>query len=117
MRYTRLFNDEQGIARFESLEFDLAERVFAPSAPPLDVSDPVTASGFMVLRSPAGWTDPAHPAPARQFMVMLAGRLEVTAAGETRTFLAGDILLVEDTEGAGHGSTVIDEVTMAVVRL
>ena len=116
MKYTRLFSDDDGIARFEDLEFTLVERTFAPPAPPLDLSDPVPATAFMVLRSPAGWTDAAHPAPARQFMVVLGGSLEIVAGGETRHFSIGDILLVEDTEGLGHGSTVIEELTMAVVR-
>src|SRR5215470_184393 len=117
MKFTRLFSDEEGVARFQEVEFTLVQREFAPPAPPLDLSDPIAATAFMVLRSPTGWTDAAHPAPARQFMIMLGGSIEVSAGGETRHFATGDILLVEDTAGHGHGSTVLEEVTMAVVRI
>ena len=117
VKYVRVYADDDGHARFEDLAFALAPRDFAPPAPPLNVSEPVDASAFMMLQSPAGWTDAAHPAPARQFMIVLAGSLDVTAGGETRRLSRGDVLLVEDTSGYGHGSTVLEDLTMAVVRL
>jgi hypothetical protein len=117
MRYVRLYSAEDGQARFEDLDFTLVAREFAPPAPPVEVSDPLDASAFMTLRSPAGWTDAAHPAPARQFMIVLAGSLEVAAGGETRLLSTGDVILVEDTSGPGHGSTVLEDLVMAVVRL
>jgi hypothetical protein len=94
----------------------MTEREFAPPAPPLDVSQPMEVRAFMTLRAPEGWNDSAHAAPARQFMIVRDGVLDVSAGGETRRFTSGDVLLVEDTSGFGHGSTVIEELTMAVVR-
>jgi mannose-6-phosphate isomerase-like protein (cupin superfamily) len=117
VRYVRLYTGGDGQARFEDSEFTLAPTEFAPPAPPVNVSEPVSASAFMVLRSPAGWTDAEHPAPARQFMIVLEGLLEVSAGGETRRLSPGDMLLVEDTTGPGHGSTVLEDLAMAVVRL
>jgi mannose-6-phosphate isomerase-like protein (cupin superfamily) len=117
MRYVRLYTGEDGRARFEDLEFTLAAQEFAPPAPPVNVSEAISASAFMVLRSPTGWTDAAHPAPARQFMIMLEGSLEIAAGDETRRFSPGDMILVEDTTGPGHGSTVLEDLAMAVVRL
>ena len=117
MRYVRLYTGEDGQARFEDLEFTLAPTEFSPPAPPVNVSDPLGASAFMVLCTPAGWTDAEHPAPARQLMIMLEGLLEVSAGGETRQFSPGDMLLLEDTTGPGHGSTVREDLAMAVVRL
>jgi len=117
VRYVRLYTGEDGQARFEDREFTLAPTEFSPPAPPVNVSDPLGASAFMVLCTPAGWTDAEHPAPARQFMIMLEGLLEVSAGGETRQFSPGDMLLVEDTKGPGHGSTVREDLAMAVVRL
>jgi mannose-6-phosphate isomerase-like protein (cupin superfamily) len=116
VRYVRLYTGDDGQAQFEDLEFTLAPQEFAPPAPAVDVSEPVEASAFMVLRSPAGWTDAAHPAPARQFMIVLAGSLEVSTRGETRVLSAGDMILVEDTTGPGHGATVLEDLAMAVVR-
>lgn len=117
LRYLRVYAGDDEQARFEDLEFTLAPKEFAPPAPPVNVSEPVEASAFMVLRSPAGWTDAAHPTPARQFMIVLEGSLEVSAGGETRLLSAGDVILLEDTSGPGHGSTVLEDLAMAVVRV
>ena len=81
------------------------------------MSDFVLASAFMMLRIPAGWTDSAHPAPARQFAIMVAGKVQITASGETRTLTTGDVLLVEDTSGPGHTFTAIEDALIAIVRL
>ena len=41
-----------------------------------------------------------HPAPARQFVLLLKGELEVEAGdGERRRFNEGSIVFVEDTKG------------------
>ncbi|HTE84216.1 MAG TPA: hypothetical protein VK821_05745 [Dehalococcoidia bacterium] len=43
------------------------------------------------------------PAPAHQFIVMLAGTTEIEASdGEVRRFEPGEILMVSDTTGKGH---------------
>ena len=117
MKYVRLYAGDDGQARFEDLEFTFAPRDFAPPAPPVNVSEPVEASGFMMLRLPAGWRDAAHPAPARQFMIIVAGSAEVAAGGETRLLSTGDVILVEDTTGPGHGTTVLEDAVVAVVRV
>ena len=117
VKYVRLYTDENGHSRFEDLDLQFAARDFAPPAPPLHVSDPTDASAFMMLRAPAGWADSAHPSPARQIMVVLAGSWEVSAGGETRTFSVGDVVLTEDTSGPGHASTVLEDTVVAVVRL
>jgi quercetin dioxygenase-like cupin family protein len=117
MRYTRIYNDNHGGAKFADEEFTLTTRGFAPPAPPAEVSDLVSAYGFMMLRLPRGWSDAAHPAPARQFMVLVSGKVEVVAGGERRTFVAGDVVLLEDTTAPGHGTTALEETVLAVVRV
>jgi hypothetical protein len=45
----------------------------------------------------------AHPAPRRQFIVQLAGEVDVEASdGEVRRMGPGTVVLVEDTAGPGH---------------
>jgi quercetin dioxygenase-like cupin family protein len=117
MRYTRIYSDANGVSRFEDLELGFAAAEFAPPAPPVDVSDPMPASAVLVLRFAAGWTDPAHPAPARQLMVISAGAGEVTAGGETRRFETGAVLVLEDTEGDGHATTFLEDSFVVAVRL
>jgi hypothetical protein len=117
VKYVRLFTDDSGETRFEDLEFSFAPHDFAPPAPPLDVSEPIDASALMMLRGPSGWSDHAHPSPAPQFLIVLQGSWEVSTADETRIFSAGAIVLTEDTSGLGHGSTIVEDTVVAVVRL
>jgi len=118
VKYLRLYCDQDGVSRFEDLEFTFSRDDFAPPAPLLDVSNQFDASAFVMIRLPAGWTDALHPAPARQFMLIVSGAVEVVAGGERRVLKMGDVLLAEDTSGAGHGTTALEENTaVAVVRL
>ena len=116
MRYTRICNGDDGAARFEDGEVGFASADFAPPAPPFDVSASLPAQQMMFIRMPAGWTDAAHPSPARQWLFVLSGRGEVTAGGETRLWGAGTAFLLEDTAPPGHATTVFEDTVIAVVR-
>jgi hypothetical protein len=116
MRYVRVYNDDDGQPRFEDGETSFASADFVPPAPPLDVSTAVPVREMMFIRFGAGWTDPAHPAPARQWMFVLSGRGETTAGGETRSWGPGAVFLLEDTSPPGHGTTVLEDAIIAVVR-
>ena len=59
-----------------------------------------------------------HPAPARQFVLLLKGELEVEASdGERRRFTQGSIALVDDTKGNGHKDHAVndDDVPLALI--
>jgi hypothetical protein len=105
----RLFADSAGESHFATLSIGLSSSHFAPPAPPLDVSEVVEARhGF--LRAPPGWFGEWHPTPARQFMCLLSGVLEVSVSdGETRRMTQGTIILLEDTTGRGHATRVVSE--------
>ena len=60
VRYVRLYADATGVSRFEDADFHSHSRARS-----------------RVLKVHAGWADPAHPAPARQFMPILSGQIEV----------------------------------------
>ncbi len=48
-----------------------------------------------------------HPAPRRQFVIILSGQLEIGLGdGSTHVFGPGDARLVEDTTGRGHTTRV-----------
>jgi quercetin dioxygenase-like cupin family protein len=116
MRYVRIYSDNDGQTRFEDRETLFALAEFAPPAPPLDVSSAVPVQEMMFIRFPAGWTDPAHPAPARQWMFVLSGRGESIASGESRSWGPGAVFFLEDTSPPGHGTTVLEDAVLAVVR-
>ncbi len=49
-----------------------------------------------------------HPAPRRQFVIILAGQLEIGLGdGSKHVFGPGDARLVEDTTGKGHTTRVL----------
>ena len=48
-----------------------------------------------------------HPAPRRQFVIILSGQLEIGLGdGTKQVFGPGDARLVEDTTGQGHTTAV-----------
>ena len=59
-----------------------------------------------------------HPAPQRQFVIILSGSLEIGFEdGSRKVFGAGDARLVEDTTGKGHTTRVVgkeDRVSIAI---
>jgi hypothetical protein len=57
--------------------------------------------------SPAGNFQDWHPAPRRQFVIILSGQLEIGLGdGSKHIFGPGDARLVEDTTGQGHTTKV-----------
>ncbi|MBI2217281.1 MAG: cupin domain-containing protein [Candidatus Rokubacteria bacterium] len=57
---------------------------------------------------PAGEFLDWHPAPRRQFVIILSGQLEIGLGdGTKQVFGAGDARLVEDTTGQGHTTRVV----------
>ena len=112
----RLFADENGDSHFEEFEIAMDSIQYAPPAPALDISEPTKTKEFFWFRFPENWHDAAHPSPRRQLFVVLEGEVEGwTSSGETRTFRAGDRLLMEDTKGKGHGARPINGEALAVV--
>lgn len=50
-----------------------------------------------------------HPAPRRQYIVLLDGEIEMEVGdGEKRRFRGGEVLLMEDTSGRGHRTRTVD---------
>ena len=50
-----------------------------------------------------------HPAPRRQFVIILSGQLEIGCGdGSKQVFGPGDARLVEDTTGKGHLSQHVE---------
>ena len=104
--YVRTYADADGESHFEDVVGDMVPTDFAPPAPPAHTGGDRSATQAVFFSAPAGWDGEWHPAPARQFMVMLKGQFTGQVSdGEIRTFNPGDILLVEDTTGKGHYTT------------
>ena len=100
MNIARIFADEKGESHYQDIE------VATVSTGPLgSMAEPLPVTSMILRENAPGYDFDWHVAPRRQYIVMLAGFVEIQVSdGETRTFSPGDIVLVEDTEGKGHKS-------------
>ena len=100
MHYTRIYTDASGESRFERVEVPLGDK-----GPIGYLSGAFRVRSLEFRENPPDYDWDFHNAPARQFVILLDGEIEITSSlGETRKFGPGDILLAEDTEGKGHRS-------------
>ena len=82
--------------------------------------NPQTAKHIVFAQQPAGTFIDWHPAPQRQYVILLSGELEIGLGdGTTRRFGPGDARLVEDTTSQGHTTRFIGvgPVVTAVIPL
>jgi hypothetical protein len=102
--YVRLYVGDDGQTHFEDV-------TLAPADPTAEAgggrgarSAPICVSELVFRHViDEGAPAAAHPAPRRQFVVQLAGEVDVEASdGEVRRLGPGAVVLVEDTEGPGH---------------
>ncbi len=108
MDYTRIYAGPDGASHFGDGSVELQEVAYAPPAPPYFISQPEAASAVVMTTIPPGWVGDWHPSPRLQWWFQLGGELEVeVSGGEKRRFVAGSIVRVEDTTGAGHVTRVI----------
>lgn len=97
---TRIYSDAEGHTHFADLQVPLS-----PAGPIGSLSENYKVENLIFREVVPEYDYEFHRAPARQFIILLDGELEIeTSLGEKRTFGPGEILLVEDTEGKGHRS-------------
>jgi hypothetical protein len=110
MTYVKIEDDGAGGSRSVDVEVAVEEQPFAAGVPPLLVSTPhaATAGVFVEFPDDVRDTEP-HPTPRRQLGVVLSGKVQTqTTDGEVRTYTPGSVVLLEDTEGAGHVTRVLE---------
>ncbi|AEJ18772.1 hypothetical protein [Gracilinema caldarium] len=104
MKIAQIYADATGESHYEDLEVE-----YTISNPLGKMSDPIPVTSMILRENEAGYDYDWHTAPRRQYIVMLAGLVEIQVSdGETRTLGPGDIVLVEDTTGKGHKSRSSD---------
>lgn len=105
LRYHRFYSDAQGESHIDEVEVKQILNEAAPPAPPLLVSVFGPASSWGFFSTPEGWFGDWHPAPLKQFMILLSGAVDVMVSdGSVLNMRLGDIVLLEDTWGRGHKS-------------
>ena len=89
----RMYTDGAAVARWEEIDLGKA----------LSWTEGIAATQIRFGSRQPGIVQDWHPAPQRQFVVILSGRLEIGFEdGSKKIFGPGDARLVEDTTGKGH---------------
>ena len=111
--YARIYCTPDNESHFETVTSDLAKVDAAPPAQPFYAKGhSATRVAFAAFE--AGWgaqdekAKKYHPAPAPQYVIYLSGQMSVTTSdGQSRQFIGGDVLRVEDVAPCkGHISVV-----------
>ena len=109
---SRLVADETGVTRFVDTTIPWESGRGRPGTATNLL--PATDVGFLKL--PVNMRSDWHPAPRKQYVMVLEGIMEVEAGdGERRRFSAGSVLLVTDTEGPGHRTNVLGDQDVLLV--
>lgn len=109
--FTRVVASADGGSAFEDAVLPLEERWVAEGTPPMltGVLSAAPPSPVVFLRSSDFDSEP-HPAPRRQWVVLVRGAIEIEVSdGSRRAFRPGDLLLLEDVTGRGHRTYTLDE--------
>ncbi len=102
IKITRICSDEAGVSYFKDATIPMSLITAVEGTPPLYITQPTPATHLFSI-NPGNWQGDMHVAPHKQYVIILAGELEITTGkNETRRFKAGDIVLAEDTTGKGH---------------
>jgi hypothetical protein len=97
MRVLRIFTGDDNESHFEELDVPLEASGYG------FLSKPVTTETTIFRETPEGGLIDFHTAPRRQFVVTLAGVVEVECGDGSKERLGpGDIMLADDTTGQGH---------------
>jgi quercetin dioxygenase-like cupin family protein len=110
MRITHVYTGGDSRSHFDDREL----RTAAAETAITSVALPATA---VVFRAPSdAVTTVSHrPAPRRQLVIVLGGRVEYECGGERRQFGPGDVVLFDDTWGEGHAARVLETPRLAAI--
>jgi hypothetical protein len=98
MRVAHIYADAAGTSHFGDIDYALHDH---GDIGRLSEWQPATKLAFR--ETGADYDYDWHNAPRRQYIIMLEGHIEIEVSdGERRTFVAGDVILLEDTTGKGH---------------
>lgn len=110
VKYHRISADAQGGSHFDTVTVEQSLASGAPPAAPFYVSGDKPASKYRFYSFQPGWIGDWHPCPARQFLALMSGAVEMeTTDGTVRRLGPGDLVLLEDTTGKGHTTRNIGE--------
>ena len=94
----RIYTGSDGQSHLEEME----------TPPPGSDSPHVNAREIYIRTQPAGYFHDWHTSPHREYVVTLAGQLNIGLGdGTSQVFGPGDVFWAEDLTGRGHTSRVV----------
>src|SRR3984957_8827443 len=107
----RVRTDEQQESHFVDLELAEQEMSLVAGLPDMRSTAQMPVTGFrLVTTTPRAMAQGWHPAPARQFVLVVKGSIIVEVSdGETRQLNVGSLIFFEDIDGRGHLNRVVDD--------
>ena len=113
MRTHNLYTDASGQSHFRDVEVEWVEEHRGSK-----LSKRLPATGIIFRETQAEHNLDWHPAPRRQFVIILQGQLEIGLGdGSKHVFGPGDARLVEDTTGQGHTTRVVSSVPVVTATI
>jgi hypothetical protein len=115
-----LFAGPDGSSHWRDVPVAVEERVFAPPAKEIEISEATPAERMLFLRLRSGWDEPVHPTPVRQRLICLSGCIRVTASdGTFRDIGPGAVWDMLDDHGQGHHTKVTsaEDFTCVIVQM
>ena len=104
----RLYTDKDGQSKIDKVDIDKQA----------DWTKGLPTSSIEFRTWPVGRFIDWHPAPRRQFVIILEGQLEIGLSdGSKHVFGPGDARLVEDTTGQGHQTRVASQVPVVTATV
>lgn len=104
MKITRLYTGDDNASHFEDMDIPLEDQGAIGM-----LSRPLQVGSIIFRETGSDYDYDWHTAPRRQFVIMLAGEVDIEVSGGVmRRFGPGDILLAEDITGRGHISRAVD---------
>ena len=105
----RLYSGDDGQSHFEELR---------PPMGPVEESPMQAATGITFRSSEPGEFIDFHVAPRRQYVITLAGYVEIGLGDGTLKVLGpGDVMLAEDLTGKGHTTRIVGSETRLSVAV
>ncbi len=103
MKVTRFVESADGGSCFEEVEIAVDGERRDAEGHLIRFSAPYVSPAVSVIELPPDLDQDWHQAPARQLVVVLEGRIEVTTTdGETRRWGPGEVFMPADVSGRGH---------------
>ena len=117
LRITR-FHTVDGQSQFQDIDVAYPDSKTDAFGHVLRLSRDVDGNAMLAVL-PGNLDQDWHNAPNRQFVIVLAGALEVEIGnGECRRFESGDLFFADDTDGQGHRTRAVGgPVRLLFVRL